>query len=219
MAENVMHHSILKRRSEMHWARKAWHIGTVFLMFLIWTLTPEMVSKSILVIAWLAFVPLDFLRHSSASLNEWVVHAFKPIMRQNEVKRLAGTTYLLSGVAVVVFFFPRPITSLTLLFLAFADPLASYFGIRFGRDKIFGHKSLQGTVAAYLVCASVSLIYALSMNQPPDRAIVFSLVAGAVGALAELVPVAKLDDNFTLPVFSAVGLYFLFHFFGFFPPF
>lgn len=217
MIENVMHHPVLKKRSEMHWARKIWHIGMVFLMFVIWTLTPEKVSLSILAIAWVAFVPLDFLRHTSKSLNDWVVHAFKPIMRQNEVKRLAGTTYLLSGVALVAFLFPRPITSLTLLFLAFADPIASYFGIRFGRDKIFGHKSLQGTLAAYLVCASVSLIYAISLNQPLDRAIVFSLVAGAVGALAELVPVAKLDDNFTLPVFSAVGLYFLFHFFGFFP--
>src|SRR5690606_38510278 len=101
--------------------------------------------------AWLLFVPLDFLRQSSPVLNDWLIHAFKPIMRQSEVNKLAGTTYLLTGVLFVVVFFPRPVVSLTLLYLAFADPIASLVGIRYGRDKLFGHKSLQGFIAAYSV--------------------------------------------------------------------
>jgi dolichol kinase len=49
-----------------------------------------------------------------------------------------------------------------------------------------------------------------------DRVIVVSLLAGLIGALAELVPIAKLDDNFTLPVMSSLGLYILFYLFGLF---
>jgi dolichol kinase len=215
--EAIMDHQVLKRRSDLHVARKIWHIGMVFAMFLAWVLLPEKISLTILVIAWILFVPVDFLRHSIPALNDWLIHAFRPIMRQNEVHKMAGTTYLLCGVMVVAMLFPRPIVSLTLLFLAFADPLASFIGIRYGRDKIFGHKSLQGFLAAYVVCTVASLIYLLAVNQSSERVVIFSLLAGIVGALAELVPVAKIDDNFTLPVFSALGLYGLFYFFGFLP--
>lgn len=186
-------------------------------MFLAYVYLPPAVSMTILVAAWCLFVPFDFLRHKNPALNDWAVHAFKPIMRQSEVKKLAGTTFLLSGVLLVDILFPRPIVALTLLFLAFADPIASYFGILYGKDKIFGHKSIQGFMAAFFVCAAVTLAYLLYYDFALDRVIVASLLAGLVGAFAELVPIGKLDDNLTLPVMSAVGLSILFYFFGFFP--
>ncbi|MFS4458509.1 diacylglycerol/polyprenol kinase family protein [Bdellovibrio sp. HCB2-146] len=188
----------------------------VFTMFLAYTYLPPAVSMTILVLAWFLFVPFDFLRQRNAALNDWAVHAFKPIMRQSEVKKLAGTTFLLSGVLLVDIIFPRPVVGLTLLFLAFADPIASYFGILYGKDKIFGHKSIQGFMAAFFVCAALTFAFLLYHNYMMDRLIVVSLLAGLVGAFAELIPVGKLDDNLTLPVMSAIGLSILFYFFGFF---
>ncbi|QDK44047.1 hypothetical protein DOM22_02165 [Bdellovibrio sp. ZAP7] len=206
----------LKKRSDIHYARKIWHMSAVFAMFLAYVYLPKEVSLSLLVIGWLLFVPFDFLRHRYAVLNDFAVHAFKPIMRQSEVKKLAGTTFLLSGVLIVYVIFPRPIVALTLLFLAFADPIASYFGILYGKDKIFGHKSIQGFMAAFFVCAALTLSFLLYHNYLTDRVIVVSLLAGLVGAFAELIPIGKLDDNLTLPLMSAVGLSILFYFFGFF---
>ncbi|MNL03751.1 Cytidylyltransferase family protein [compost metagenome] len=206
----------LAKRSDIHYARKIWHMSGVFGMFLAYTYLPQAVSLTILVVAWLAFVPFDFLRQKNAALNDWAVHAFKPIMRQSEVKKLAGTTYLLSGVLLVDLVFQRPVVGLTLLFLAFADPIASYFGILYGKDKIFGHKSIQGFMAAFFVCAALTFAFLLYHNYMTDRLIVVSMLAGLVGAFAELIPVGKLDDNLTLPVMSAIGLSVLFYFFGFF---
>lgn len=217
MVEQVIEPTELKTRTEIHWARKIWHMSSVFAMFLVWVLAPEHISLLVLAVAWFLFVPVDFLRQGRPALNDFLIHMFKPIMRRAEVDRLAGTTYLLSGVALVAFLFPRPVTSMTLLFLAFADPLASYVGIRFGKDRIFGHKSLQGSLAACVVCVVLSMVYLTALNLPLDRIVVFSLIAGLVGALAEAVPVAKLDDNFTLPVLSALGLQVLFQIFGFLP--
>lgn len=185
-------------------------------MFLAYVYLPQAVSLTILVVSWFLFVPFDFLRQKNVAINDWAIHAFKPIMRQSEVKKLAGTTFLLSGVLIVDIFFPRPVVALTLLFLAFADPIASYFGILYGKDKIFGHKSIQGFMAAFFVCAALTFFYLLYHNYLIDRLILVSLFAGLVGAFAELVPVGKLDDNLTLPVMSAVGLTILFYFFGFF---
>jgi diacylglycerol kinase (CTP) len=206
----------LKKRSDIHLARKIWHMSGVFGMFLAYVLLPENVSLIILAVAVVLFLPIDFLRHRYPALNDWMVHAFKPIMRTHEIHKIAGTTYLLTGVSLVVLLFPRPIVALTLLFLAFADPIASFIGIKYGKDKIFGHKSIQGFMAAFVVCAIATAIYLTYYNIMLDRVIVISLLAGLIGALAELVPIAKIDDNFTLPVLSSIGLYILFYLFGLF---
>jgi dolichol kinase len=206
----------LKKRSDIHLARKIWHVVGVSGIFLAYVLLPEMISSLILAAAVVIFLPIDFLRHKYPALNDWMVHAFKPIMRTHEVHRIAGTTYLLSGVSVIVAFFPRPVVALTLLFLAFADPIASLVGIKYGKDKVFGHKSVQGFMAAFVVCALATSIYLTYHNIIFDRVIIVSLLAGLIGALAELVPIGKIDDNFTLPVLSGAGLYILFYLFGLF---
>lgn len=206
----------LKKRSDIHLARKIWHMAGVFGMFLAYVLLPEVIAYSILALSISLFLPVDFLRQKYPALNEWVVHAFKPILRTHEIHKIAGTTYLLSGVSVVVALFPRPVVALTLLFLAFADPIASYVGIKYGKDKIFGHKSIQGSIAAFVVCALATGVYLTYYNIMLDRVIVISLLAGLIGALAELIPIGKIDDNFTLPVLSGLGLYILFSLFGLF---
>lgn len=206
----------LKKRSDIHWARKLWHMSSVFAMFIAYTYLPEVVSFIILAVAIVICLPIDFLRLRYAAFNDWIVHALKPIMRTSEIHKIAGTTFLLSGVGIVVLLFPRPIVSLTLLFLAFADPLASFIGIKYGKDKIFGHKSIQGFMAAFVVCTICTMIFLSTHNMPLDRIIVVSLLAGLIGALSELIPIGKLDDNFTLPLMSSMGLYILFSLFGLF---
>lgn len=204
----------LAKRSDIHWPRKVWHMAGVSLIAFIYSLVSDNLAIILLSIAWLLFVPFDFLRQKNAAVNEVAVSMFKPIMRQSEVNKIAGTTYLLSGLLIVAALFPRPIVMLTMLFLAFADPIASYFGIRFGKDKIFGEKSLQGSLAAFLVCAILTFAFLTYNWVLMDRLIIVSLLGGLIGALAELIPIGKLDDNLTLPVLSATALWFVFTVFG-----
>ncbi|RYZ75214.1 MAG: hypothetical protein EOP06_32705, partial [Proteobacteria bacterium] len=178
----------LKQRSDIHWARKIWHMTGVFVIFLFYVSISSTASIISLSIACALFLPVDFLRLRHPALNDWCVHALKPIMRTNEVNRLAGTTWLLTGVLIVAAVFPRPVVALTLLFLAFADPMASFIGIKYGKDKIFGHKSIQGFIAAYIVCATCTMFFLSFHNLMFDRVLVVSLLAGLVGALAELIP-------------------------------
>jgi dolichol kinase len=185
-------------------------------MFAVWNSSPYWLSMTLLVLGWLLFVPLDFLRHRNPDMNRSISNVFRPIMRSTEVNRLAGTTYLITGALVITLLFNRGVVSLSLLFLAFADPIASYVGIKYGKDKLFGHKSVQGFVAAFVVCAIVCFLF-LFYNQIQEHMFLFSLLAGLIGALAELVPFAKLDDNFTMPVLSSIGLTLLFYFFDYFP--
>ncbi len=207
-----------KNRSDLHIARKIWHVSGVFTMFAGWIFMPYWLSISLLIFSWLMFVPIDFMRHRNPYLNRTVSRLFRPIMRNSEVNRLAGTTYLLSGALLTTLCFNKGIVALSLLFLAFADPLASYVGIKYGKDKIFGHKSVQGFMAAFVVCAVLCLTF-LFYNQVQEHILVASLLAGLIGALAELIPIGKVDDNFSMPVLSALGLSALFYFFNFYPYF
>ncbi len=202
-----------KKRSDVHLARKIWHVTTVFIMFLCWHFFSFWICMSLLVIGWIAFVPADVLRLKNPELNLKLTQMFKMIMRQNELDRLAGTTYLITGTILVAMLFPKSIVAISLLFLAFADPIASYIGIRYGKDKIFGHKSVQGFIAAFVVCGVLTYTF-LYLNNVSDYILIVSLLSGLVGALAELIPVAKLDDNFTMPVLSSLGLYIIFYLFN-----
>ena len=216
MTETNVTLSGFKNRSDLHIARKIWHVSGVFTMFTAWIFLPYWVSMTLLIVGWLAFVPADFMRQKNSHFNRTLSNLFRPIMRSNELNRLAGTTYLITGALVITLFFNKGVVALSLLFLAFADPIASYVGIKYGKDKIFGHKSVQGFIAAFAVCSTLCFIF-LFYNQVQEHLIVVSLLAGLIGALSELIPLAKLDDNFTMPVLSSVGLTLLFYFFNLFP--
>lgn len=216
MTETNVTPSGFKNRSDLHVARKIWHVAAVFFIFFCWVAIPIYWLKMVLLaVSWVLFVPVDFIRQKYPQLNYNLTKALRPIMRSSELNKLAGTTYLLTGVILIAAVFNAGVVALSLLFLAFADPTASYIGIKYGKDKIFGHKSVQGFMAAFVVCA-VSTGLFLSYNRVQEPILVVSLLGGLVGALAELIPIGKVDDNFTMPVLSSIGLTILFYFFGFF---
>jgi len=206
----------LKKRSDIHYTRKIWHMAGVFTVFLMYTHFTESTAKLLLFLLFLVAVPADVLRQNRPELNDFLIHLFRPIMRSNELRKLAGTSYLITGVNLIIWFFPRPIVSMTLLFLAFADPIASFIGIRYGKDKIFGHKSIQGFIAAFVVCLIVSISYMWMNSILVDHIFIVGTLAGLIGALAELIPIGKIDDNLSLPLLSCLGLTMLFFLFGFF---
>lgn len=205
-----------RRKTDIHWARKTWHTSGVLLLWaLFFSLPLSLFLLGIYLLAGVAVV-LDVTRLRFKELNSFLLRWFRPLMRDHEENGLAGTSFLLVGVAVVASLFPRDVVALTLLFLALADPLASLVGIKYGKDKIFGSKSLQGTAAAFVVCSLIAFAYLNFQGILLERILLVSLVCGILGAGAELVPIGKIDDNFTLPVLSATGLWVLFNFLGFY---
>lgn len=204
----------LKRRSDLHLARKLWHcLGVLFIVGVYSSISTDLGLRIMAVVTFFS-VMLDITRHQWPKLNYWVLRVFGVVMREHERESMAGTTYLLLGTFIIIWFFPRPIVTLSLIFLAVADPLASYVGIRYGKDKLIGSKSLQGTLAAFIACTAVALGYLWFSGLMTERLLIVSLLAGVTGALAELLPIGRLDDNFTFPIASAACLWGIFTVFG-----
>lgn len=201
-----------KQRSDLHLIRKIWHCGAVLVLYFIWTKLAEPLNKQLIYILAIGFIVGDLLRVYVPALNRFFNSFFRIILRDNEENKLAGTTYLLCGLVIIMNFFSFPVVSLSILFLAFADPFASFIGIKFGKTKIMGGKSLEGFLAAFLLCSLIAGLFFHSYNLPLLSWCLAALGAGLIGAVAELVPISSLDDNLTMPIISAIGLHFLFTF-------
>ena len=205
---------LLKARNDIHIARRIWHACGVFGIFL-WYWNLEKQTAMILALSiGSVLVACDIGRLQVPSLNRFFTFLFKPVLRDCEMNKLSGLSAMMIGVALIVALFPKQVVLLALLYLAFADPLASYFGIRYGRDKLIGHKSLQGTLAAFGACFVVTALYLLAVGLMQERLFIVSLIGALIGAFSELLPVGKLDDNFVFPILSSTLLTGLFYIFG-----
>ncbi|RYZ70100.1 MAG: hypothetical protein EOP05_13800 [Proteobacteria bacterium] len=209
-----MQHQGLKHRSDIHLTRKLAHCVGICFIAAVFNLAGLKIAWIILICVSLFIIPLDILRQKNEALNKATLRVFGPFMRKHEAHAISGMTYLYLGCMVLLLFNDRHLITLTLLFLAFGDPIASFFGIRYGKDKIIGNKTLQGTMAAFVVCAIVAGVYCYFNNLMTERLLIVAPLSGLIGAVAELAPVGKLDDNFTFPVIAATLLYVLFKVYG-----
>ncbi len=203
----------LRKRSDLHLTRKIWHVLSVFIIILIHLFSPKNVIDAILIFAWISCLFTEVSRLRSEKMNRLVISILGPVMRQGEINKISGLTYMLIGVSILHTTFSENIITLSLLFLCMADPAASYIGIRFGKRKLLLNKTFEGFITAFSVCFIIAWTFFTIENLMPNHIIITSLLAGLSGAFSELIPVGKLDDNLTLPVISASLLSVIFYFF------
>jgi dolichol kinase len=136
-------------------------------------------------------------------------------MRSSEVNRMSGTPYYLAATLLTVAIFPKPVAALSILYLACGDPIASLFGILYGKNsrRIAPGKSLIGTMAGVFTCIVVGFVFLKSLGLPDSTVLAISALGGLAGGTAELMPF-DWDDNFTIPVISGFLLWLLFILFG-----
>lgn len=198
----------LRLRSDLHLTRKAWHISTGLIGLFIYKksgFSTEQTAFVLLALAVTAFL-LEFARLRNEKFNQLAMVLMKPVMRESERNSVSGLPYYALGVSLALFFFPERIAILAILFLIFADPIASFFGILYGRDKILPNKSLQGTIAAFSVCYIATIIYGLFYVGPSMNLLIFAVAGGVVGCISEMCS-QFIDDNLCIPVVSGLGLF------------
>lgn len=141
---------------------------------------------------------IDLARLRIPSFNSFFYRRFGSFIRNNEHNKLTGTAPYVLGVALTLFFYRTDIAAAAVCFLAFGDVSATAVGERFGKTKIAGEKSLEGTVA--FVAAAVFAGFSLPLV---GISLMHGLVlAGAlVAAAVELLPL-PLNDNLIIPLAS-----------------
>lgn len=203
----------LQKRSDLHIARKIWHVCGVaaILSAYIWTSYKDFIT--FIVFGTSLVLLIDFGRLYSEKLNSIVQKSSSLFMREGERNKITGMSYMAVGVLCAALLFPRDVVILSLIFLGVGDPIASTFGILYGKNKI-GNKSLEGSLAAFVACSLASVVYYLANDFFDHRMFIAVPLSGLWGALAELVDIKYLDDNFTLPILAGFGLWGLYYVLG-----
>jgi len=201
----------LQKRSDMHLLRKLWHVGTGLAGFVVYTSTNislDTIGRGLVFFAVLVLIVESF-RLKNPGLNRLILSVMGPFMRESERNKVSGMPFYALGVGVALTFFYKPVALLAVLFLIFADPISSIVGIKFGRTKILPNKSLEGCVAGFLTCFLLTAAFT-GLSVMPFLAtwkwMTFCFFAGVIGMLSEMASVYNLDDNFTVPVISSIGL-------------
>lgn len=193
----------LAQRSDLHLARKCFHMSgaLVFLIpFLFLGFSQEKMA-AILGTVLAAVMSLEYSRSRWDWVNGIAVKVMGPVMRQSELNQLTGIPFYMASCLFAFLIFPEHIAVLSILYLAFGDPFSSFFGVLYGKNKIFPNKSLQGTLGGFVVCSLVTAAYLYWQGFDPSYLLLLSLLGGLAGSVAELLPL-NIDDNFAIPVVS-----------------
>ena len=103
--------------------------------------------------------------------------------------------------------FPLDIASASVFMLSIGDSISTLIGKEFGKHKLIGEKSIEGSIAMFL--SNILAIIFLPL---------FPVILGSLTAtLVELLPDTKrlnklrkrglIDDNLLVPIFSGVVMY------------
>ena len=106
-----------------------------------------------------------------------------------------GALFFALGALFSLVFFEKEVAFVGLVVLSLLDSITTIVGVRFGKTRIYNHKSLEGTLAGIAVTTA-----ALCLLVPPMAA----LATAAVTGLAELL--SPVDDNLVIPVVACLVL-------------
>ncbi|MDR1243573.1 MAG: hypothetical protein LBJ79_00030 [Endomicrobium sp.] len=170
----------------------------VHLMCLIYILGYWYLPKNFVVlglsIAITIVVFLEILRFKVHSFNNFLKDNFKGFYRQQEADKMCGLVWTLSGALITILMFPNKyMVFASFLYLVFADAAAALIGRAFGKHKILFGKSLEGSMACFLVCFIIGLFMFNFW---------FAFIGAIIATFVEAVP-WKLNDNFWMQIINA----------------
>ncbi|MBN1941358.1 MAG: hypothetical protein JW772_04215 [Candidatus Diapherotrites archaeon] len=102
--------------------------------------------------------------------------------------------FFLAAIIVILVFQELFIVVGALSVLVYGDSIATIIGLKFGKHRLIGKRSIEGTIAG--IVASLPFLIAIFPVH-------VALSAAVIGMLAELLPV---NDNFTIPIAAALFL-------------
>lgn len=204
--------------------RKLFHSSIGFVTLYLYTKSVDYTKVRFpLVIAFVILFSLDFIRLRSPFINKLYCRCVGALMRKREIHTYNGVLWYLLGLIIAFSFFSKDVALMSLFLLSWSDTAASTFGRKYGHltPKLARNKSLAGSIAAFCVGLVTCLVFYgffvprySFVNKPgeilwtPETSALnlpqLSFLGGFVAALSEGIDLFNWDDNFTIPVLSAI---------------
>ncbi len=152
---------------------------------------PVHVIKTLLAIGFAGFLIADIVRLKFRPAGKLFMLVFGKLIREYEKSRLTGATVLAGSAFLVTLIFPEEIAILVLFFTTLSDGVATIAGQMFGKRRLYGQKTLEGTLSFLVVSVIIALLYhGIPLNQ--------RILAAFFATIIELYG-SRWDDNITIP--------------------
>jgi glycerol-3-phosphate acyltransferase PlsY len=152
------------------------------------------------------FLLLDLIRLFSKKINIFVFKNIKNLYKSREYKKFSSITLFLFATFLTILLFDKAISVLAVSYLIFGDFFSKFFGIHFGRKKIFD-KTFEGSLAHFNACLISGYVFLHFVSVP-----IYVFLTGAfVATISEVLPL-NVNDNFSVPLLSASSMYVFFLF-------
>lgn len=121
---------------------------------------------------------------------------------EEQLKESAAMPYAFA-LLLTILTFPKEASLIAIYTLALSDPLSALIGIKFGKHKFIQNKSIPGSSAFFIAtfCSSYFVLNYLHENMNV-LCIKISLMIALTSTLVEMIPF-RLDDNLTIPLYTA----------------
>ena len=177
--------------------RKLIHIFSIIIpLAYFFFIKDKILMTIILIILTLIALLVEYARRNQKNnIGYFFQKYFKSILRPNEKRGyFTGATWMLIGFTITVLTFENDVAVLALLFLSIGDSCAGIVGRIFPFGKVW-NKSIFGSFVGLIIC----IIFGFIINTALPFEVIF---LGAIsGMFIELIPL-KIDDNFSIPIFS-----------------
>ena len=183
--------------------RKLLHLSSSIIPLIYWFVVKDR-NLMIIILLLLTTISLiiEYLRcNYRGRIQNIFQKNLSSILRDKELEgQLTGATWMLIGFTFTVLLFEIEIAVVALLFLSVGDSVAAIVGSAFPIGKIW-NKSILGSCTGVLFCIFFGII--INNNSLPSVLIVL----GAISAMfIELIP-SRINDNFSIPLFSAFTMH------------
>ena len=181
----------LFRKDELK--RKTFHILTLIYIGAYYFFSARLVIIALALLVLVVIVG-EIMRKKNAVFNKWILKILGGVHRDEEVNKISGLPWtLLGSLLVMVLFKDKDLVLVTLLYMAFGDAIAALVGKTYGKHRILGKKTLEGSASCLVVCFFIGIAFF-------DCKIAF--VSALFMTVIELIP-WPLNDNFWIPVLTA----------------
>lgn len=148
------------------------------------------------------FITLDVVRLMHKGVGIFFVAKATRVFKKGEEKRFSSMSLFMLSSFITILIFPKMIAITAIIFLIFGDVFAKFFGSEYGKIKIFGEKTLEGSIAHLVVCLLAGYILWSYVGLLPSI-----IVTGALAAtISEALP-WDINDNLSVPLISASAMF------------
>ena len=184
-------------------ARKAFHLLAGSSVPAIALLTTGNVGLWLAVALTSLFVAGEALRLHYEPFNLFLARIIGPLMKERERNSVTAATYMLVATSFCFGVFDKQAAALALLLASVGDPAAAIVGKRFGKIRLVGSKTLEGSLAFFSAGASIGL--SLAIRWPGYSGPVINVgVAAALAGTAVATVAEQFAGRFTSPLLSAI---------------